>query len=72
MKKHITKKFGVSMAFALGSIAAFIISILMVTGDLEKVIKFGGIGEEIVFTLFAILLGIIFLGGAVSNLLQKD
>lgn len=72
MKKHITKKFGMTMAFALGSILSFIVMVLMVTGDMEKYIKFGGIGEEIVFTLFTGLLGIILLAGAVSQILERN
>ena len=72
MKKHITKKFGAAMAFALGSILSFIVMVLMVTGHLEKVVHFKGTSEEIVFTLFAGVLGIILLGATISHILKED
>jgi len=72
MKKHITKKFWMTMAFALGTILAFTIAVLMVTGDMEKVIRFEGVLEEMVFTLFAAMLGIILLGATISHILKQD
>ena len=72
MKKHKMKKFGMTMAFALGTILAFTVMVLMVTGDMEKVIHFKGIAEEIVFTLFAGMLGLILLGATISHILKQD
>jgi integral membrane sensor domain MASE1 len=72
MRKHITKKFWMTMAFALGTILAFTIAVLMVTGDMEKVIRFEGVLEEMVFTLFASMLGIILLGATISHILKQD
>lgn len=60
------------MGFAIGAILSFLVVVLMITGDVEKVIHFKGILEEMVFTLFVGLLGIVMLGGAVSSILQKD
>jgi hypothetical protein len=43
----------------------------MVAGDLQKIVKFRGVGEEMVFTLFAIMIGIISLGLTVSSVTRK-
>lgn len=72
MRKHKSKKFGMSLAFALGTILAFTVVVLMATGDLEKVIHFDGVGEEMVFTLFAGMLGLILLGATISHILKQD
>ena len=61
-----------TLAFALGTILAFTIAVLMVTGDLEKFIRFEGVLEEMVFTLFASMLGIILLGATISHILKQD
>jgi hypothetical protein len=72
MKKHKLKKFGMTLAFALGSVLSFIVTVLMVTGHLEKVVHFQGTLEEIVFTFFTGLLGIVLLGAAISHILKQD
>ena len=72
MKKHKMKKFGMTMAFALGTILSFTVVALMATGDAEKVIHFAGVGEEMVFTLFAAMLGIILLGATIAHILKQD
>jgi len=72
MKKYINKKFRPALLGALGAIAASIVIVLMVTGDLQKHIKFAGVGEEIVFTFFALLIGIISLGMSVSCLSSRE
>jgi cation transport ATPase len=72
MRKHKMKKFGMTMVFALGTILAFTIVALMATGDLEKVIRFEGVLEEMVFTLFAAMLGLILLGSTISHILKQD
>lgn len=61
------------MAFlgSLGTIAAAGVVQAMVVGDLQKIIKFQGVGEEMVFTLFAIMIGIISLGLAVTSVIRK-
>ena len=66
------KKFGMTMVFALGTILSFTIVALMATGDLEKVIRFEGVLEEMVFTLFAAMLGLILLGSTISHILKQD
>ena len=60
------------MVFALGTILSFTIVALMATGDLEKVIRFEGVLEEMVFTLFAAMLGLILLGSTISHILKQD
>jgi cation transport ATPase len=72
MRKHKMKKFGMTMVFALGTILSFTIVALMATGDLEKVIRFEGVLEEMVFTLFAAMLGLILLGSTISHILKQD
>jgi formate-dependent nitrite reductase membrane component NrfD len=72
MKKHKMKKFGMTLVFALGVILSFAVMVLMVTGDVQKVVHFRGVLEEIVFTLFVGMLGIILLGSTISHILKQD
>jgi hypothetical protein len=72
MKKHKMKKFGMTLAFALGVILSFAVLFFMVTGDVQKVVHFKGVLEEIVFTLFVGLLGLILLGATISHILKQD
>jgi hypothetical protein len=44
----------------------------MISGDFQKIVKFRGVGEEMVFTLFVIMIGIISLGITVSTVTRKD
>ena len=44
----------------------------MVSGDLQKIVKFRGVGEEMIFTLFVLIIGAICLGLAVSTIVEKD
>jgi hypothetical protein len=44
----------------------------MVSGDLQKIVKFRGVGEEMIFTLFVLMIGAIFLGLTVSTIAEKD
>jgi len=44
----------------------------MVSGDLQKIVKFRGVGEEMIFTLFVLIIGAICLGLAVSKITEKD
>ena len=44
----------------------------MVSGDLQKIVKFRGVGEEMIFTLFVLIIGAICLGLAVSTITEKD
>jgi cytochrome c biogenesis protein CcdA len=72
MRKYKSKKIGMTLAFALGVILSFAVMVLMVTGDVQKVVHFRGVLEEIVFTLFVGLLGIILLGSTISHILKQD
>ena len=72
MKSHINKKFGTAFFGSLGTIVAAMVVQAMVAGDLQKIVKFRGVGEEMVFTLFAIMIGIISLGLAVTSVIRKD
>ena len=44
----------------------------MVSGELQKIVKFRGVGEEMIFTLFVLIIGAICLGLAVSTITEKD
>ncbi len=72
MKNHINKKFGTAFLGSLGTILCIIVVQSMVSGDLQKIVKFRGVGEEMVFTLFVIMIGIISLGITVSTVTRKD
>lgn len=71
MKRHLNKQFATAFFGSLGTIAAAMVVQAMVAGDLQKTIKFQGVGEEMVFTLFAIMIGIISLGLAVTSVTRK-
>ena len=71
MKRHLNKQFATAFFGSLGTIVAAMVVQAMVAGDLQKTIKFQGVGEEMVFTLFAIMIGIISLGLAVSAVTRK-
>ena len=72
MKKHLNKQFGTAFFGSLGAIVSAMVVQAMVAGDLQKIVKFRGVGEEMVFTLFAIMIGIISLGLAVTSVIRKD
>lgn len=44
----------------------------MVSGELQKIVKFRGVGEEMIFTLFVLIIGAICLGLTVSTITEKD
>jgi hypothetical protein len=71
MKRHLNKQFATAFFGSLGTIVAAMVVQAMVAGDLQKTIKFQGVGEEMVFTLFAIMIGIISLGLTVSAVTRK-
>jgi hypothetical protein len=72
MKKYINKQFGTSFVGTLGTIVCAMVVNWMVTGDFQKVVKFRGVGEEMVFTLFVIVIGLISLGMTISTLVRRD
>lgn len=72
MKKYTSKKFmGVFMG-ALGAIASNTVAILMITGDFQKSVHFSGIGEEMVFALFVLIIGMISLAGSISCAIEIE
>jgi len=71
MKRHLNKQFATAFFGSLGTIVAAMVVQAMIAGDLQKTIKFQGVGEEMVFTLFAIMIGIISLGLAVTSVIRK-
>jgi hypothetical protein len=71
MKKHINKQFGTAFFGSLGAIVSAMVVQAMIAGDFQKIVEFRGVGEEMVFTLFAIMIGIISLGLAVTAVIRK-
>lgn len=72
MRNHINKKFGTALMASSGTILCIIGVQSMVSGDLQKIVKFRGVGEEMIFTLFVLMIGAICLGLAVSTIIEKD
>jgi len=72
MKNHINKKFGTALMASSGTILCILGVQSMVSGDLQKIVKFRGAGEEMIFTLFVLMIGAICLGLAVSTIIEKD
>ena len=72
MKNKSNKKFRPALIGTLGAVLSFFVTVLMVTGDFQEVVHFRGVGEEIVFTIFVLALGIISLGMAISCLSSRE
>ena len=71
MKKYLNKQFGTAFFGSLGTILSAMVVQMMIVGDLQKIVKFRGVGEEMVFTLFAIMIGVIMLGLTVSTVTRR-
>ena len=72
MKRYLNKKFGTAFLGSLGTILCIIVVQSMVSGDLQKIVKFRGVGEEMIFTLFVLMIGAICLILTVSTVSGKD
>lgn len=72
MKRYLNKQFGTAFAGTLGTIVCVMIVSWMVTGDFQKIVKFRGVGEEMVFTLFVAMIGVISLALTVSSITTKE
>ena len=72
MKRYLNKKFGTAFFGSLGTILSAMVVQMMIVGDLQKIVKFQGVGEEMIFTLFVLIIGAICLGLAVSTITEKD
>ena len=71
MKRYLNKQFGTAFFGSLGTILSAMVVQMMIVGDLQKIVKFQGVGEEMVFTLFAIMIGVIMLGLTVSTVTRR-
>ena len=71
MKRYLNKQFGTAFFGSLGTILSSMVVQMMIVGDFQKIVKFRGVGEEMVFTLFAIMIGVIMLGLTVSTVTRR-
>jgi hypothetical protein len=71
MKKYLNKQFGTAFFGSLGTILSSMVVQMMIVGDFQKIVRFRGVGEEMVFTLFAIMIGVIMLGLTVSTVTRR-
>lgn len=72
MKRYINKKFGTAFLGTLGAIVSSMVVVLMLSGDFQKSVHFAGIKEEMVFTLFVAVIGMISLGAAISCIINRE
>jgi NhaP-type Na+/H+ or K+/H+ antiporter len=72
MKRHLNKQFATAFFGSLGTIAAAMVVQAMIAGDFQKIVQFRGVGEEMIFTLFVLMIGAICLGLTVSTIAEKD
>ena len=72
MKRYLNKKFGTAFIGTLVTIISILVVNWMITGDFQKIVHFRGVGEEMVFTLFAMVIGLISLGMTISCLTNKE
>jgi hypothetical protein len=71
MKKYLNKQFRTAFLGSLGTILSVMVVQMMIVGDLQKIVKFRGVGEEMVFTLFATMIGVIMLALTVSAFTRR-
>ena len=71
MKKYLNKQFGTAFIGSLGTILSAMVVQMMIVGDFQQIVKFRGVGEEMVFTLFATMIGIISLGLTISTVTRR-
>jgi hypothetical protein len=72
MKRHLNKQFGTAFFGSLGAIVSAMVVQAMIAGDFQKIVQFRGVGEEMIFTLFVLMIGAICLGLTVSTIAEKD
>jgi hypothetical protein len=72
MKRYLNKKFGTAFGGTLGTITCAMIVNWMVTGDFQRVVRFRGVEEEMVFTLFVLMIGVISLALTISTLTTRE
>ena len=71
MKKHLNKQFCTAFFGSLGTIISAGVVQMMIVGDFQQIVKFRGVGEEMVFTLFATMIGVISLGLTISAVTRR-
>ena len=71
MKKHLNKQFRTAFLGSLGTILSVMVVQMMIVGDFQQIVKFRGVGEEMVFTLFATMIGVISLGLTISAVTRR-
>ena len=71
MKRYLNKQFGTAFVGSLGTIISAGVVQMMIVGDFQQIVKFRGVGEEMVFTLFATMIGIISLGLTISTVTRR-
>jgi uncharacterized membrane protein len=72
MKNKTNQKFVTVLLGALGTIVSTLIVFMMIMGRLQEKIQFSGIFEELAFSFFAVVIGLISLIGTVSAVVKKD
>ena len=71
MKRDLNKQFGTAFFGSLGTIISAGVVQMMIVGDFQQIVKFRGVGEEMVFTLFATMIGVISLGLTISAVTRR-
>jgi hypothetical protein len=72
MKSKTHKKLWPILGGILGAIASFGVVFLMFTGNFQERVKFSGTLEEMVFTAFAIMIGVISLASSIAHAFEKE
>ena len=72
MKKYSNRKFMGVFIGALGALASIVVVVLMLTGDFQKAVPFAGVTEEMVFTLFVMVIGILSLAVSIDCAIEID
>lgn len=71
MKRYLNKQFGTAFFGSLGTIISAGVVQMMIAGNFQQIVKFRGVGEEMVFTLFATMIGVISLGLTISTVTRR-
>lgn len=71
MKKHLNRQFGTAFAGTIVTYTCGMVISSMILGEFQKIVKFAGVGEEMVFTLFVAAIGVISLALTLSTVIPK-
>lgn len=71
MKRYLNRRFATAFAGTIATYTCGMIISCMIIGEFQQIVKFAGVGEEIVFTLFVAGIGFVSLALTLSTVTSK-